>query len=509
MLQFRCRSLQFDFEVCFHMDVATVVEWTGAEAAALRKALRLSVRAFADFVGVAARSVANWEKLGTLTRPKPDTQALLDVALRRADGDVHRRLEVLLAAVGRSASLSFAGSPERTRISRVVPGRGLGRSALLGTDASANSGGELDFLSSQTDMLAAAQTLWVGDLDQADWLQLEEVSASMLLAPMGRWLVALPPDPAGQASRTRRVTGSDVEAVRATVRRFETLDHRYGGGHARKAAVLFLQGEVASLLHGAYTDCVGRDLFAVAAQLTYKTGAMAYDLAMHGRARRYFLQALNLSHAAGDRPLGGKVLALASHQANFVGEYPEAVDLARAAKYGARGQATATVYAMYCAMEARALASLGDRRNCYAALKEAEQAFSRRREGEDPDWIAYFNEAEFHDELGHCFAALGDTNDALIHTGLALSESSTTYRRSRTFSRLVQAGAHVSSLRSSRHDVEQACATAAEALAMADELKSRRVQTYIDRFNGQLAPYARLPIVTDFREQWHDALALA
>ncbi|MEU4233294.1 hypothetical protein AB0F17_54190 [Nonomuraea sp. NPDC026600] len=508
MLQFRRKFLQFGVWACFHMDVATVVEWTGAEAIALRKALRLGVRAFADFVGVAARTVSYWEKLGALTRPTADTQALLDVALRRADADAHRRLESLLAAIGRSASLSSVGSPEHTRISRVVPGRGLGRAASPGGVSAGISAG-LDFIPSRADMLASAQTLWVGDLDQADWLQFDEVPASMLLTPMGRWLVALPPGPAGQTNSTRHVTAGDVEAVRATLRRFETLDHRYGGGHARKAAVLFLQGEVASLLHGAYTDRVGQDLFAVAAQLTYKVGAMAYDLAMHGTARRYYLQALNLAHAADDRPLGGKVLALASHQANFVGEYEEAVDLARAAKYGAAGWATPTVHAMYCAMEARALASLGDQRNCYAALKEAERAFSRRREGEDPDWIGYFDVAEFHDELGHCFAALGDTREALVHTGLALSESSATYRRSRTFCRLIQAGVHVTSPKPSRQDVEQACATATEALAMAGELKSLRVQTYIDRFNGQLAPYARLPIVADFREQWHDALALA
>ncbi|MGV9383593.1 helix-turn-helix domain-containing protein [Nonomuraea sp. NPDC003707] len=482
--------------------MATVVEWTGAEAAALRKALRLSVRAFADFVGVAVRTVAYWEDLGALTRPKQDTQALLDVALRRADDDAHRRLESLLTALGRSQSLSSGGSVERVKIGQPAPGRG----STPGGSAFAAAGGGLDFLTSRGDMLAAAQMLWLSDLDQAEWLRIDEVPASMLLAPMGRWLVALPPAPAGQVNRTRHVTAADVEGVRATVRRFEALDHRYGGGHARKAAVLFLQGEVASLLHGSYTDRVGLQLFAVAAQLTYKTGAMAYDLALHATARRYFLQALNLAHAADDRPLGGKVLALASHQANFVGEYQEAVDLARAAKYGAAGRATPTVHAMYCAMEARALASLGDRRNCYAALAEAERAFAQRREGEDPDWIGYFDEAEFHDEFGHCFAALRDTREALVHTELALSESSATYRRSRTFCRLIQAGVHVTSPKPRRCDVEQACATATTALAMAGELKSKRVHTYVDRFNALLAPYAREPIVADFREQWHDAL---
>ncbi|MGV9386225.1 helix-turn-helix domain-containing protein [Nonomuraea sp. NPDC003707] len=223
--------------------MATVVEWTGAEATALRKALRLPVRAFALFVGVSQRTVSNWESMGALTHPKPDTEALLDVALRQADEDAYRRFKSLLAAMGRSASLS------EDRIGRVAPGHGLVSSAAPGSSASVGASGGLDFLPSRAAMLDAAQTLWVCDLDQADWLRFDEVPASMLMAPMGRWLVALPPEPARQTRHTRHVTAGDVEAVRATVRRFETLDHRYGGGHARKAAVAFLQGEVASLLH--------------------------------------------------------------------------------------------------------------------------------------------------------------------------------------------------------------------------------------------------------------------
>jgi DNA-binding transcriptional regulator YiaG len=69
--------------------VATVHHWTGLEARALRVALRLSVRAFAEHLGVGVRTVSKWEKLLAATEPRPDTQAILDTALARADAAVH------------------------------------------------------------------------------------------------------------------------------------------------------------------------------------------------------------------------------------------------------------------------------------------------------------------------------------------------------------------------------------------------------------------------------------
>ncbi|AXI78097.1 helix-turn-helix domain-containing protein [Peterkaempfera bronchialis] len=84
--------------------MATVHQWTGLEAKALRAALRMSIRAFAEHLGVAPRTVAKWEKLGTSTRPQPDTQAILDTALARGDVAVHLRFEVALSEAGVSAA---------------------------------------------------------------------------------------------------------------------------------------------------------------------------------------------------------------------------------------------------------------------------------------------------------------------------------------------------------------------------------------------------------------------
>ncbi|MFE0101305.1 helix-turn-helix domain-containing protein [Streptomyces sp. NPDC059009] len=76
--------------------MVSVQQWTGREASALRAALRMSMRAFAEHLGVALRTVAKWEDLGETTQPRPDTQAILDTALARADTHSQARFERLV-----------------------------------------------------------------------------------------------------------------------------------------------------------------------------------------------------------------------------------------------------------------------------------------------------------------------------------------------------------------------------------------------------------------------------
>lgn len=93
--------------------MTTVHHWTGLEARALRHALRLSIRAFAQHLGVGIRTVSKWEKLLSATDPRQDTQAILDTALARSDAAVHLRFETFLSEAGR-------------------PGRGSGRRSTPG-----------------------------------------------------------------------------------------------------------------------------------------------------------------------------------------------------------------------------------------------------------------------------------------------------------------------------------------------------------------------------------------
>jgi transcriptional regulator with XRE-family HTH domain len=85
--------------------------WTGREARALREALRLSVRAFGEHLGVAPRTVSKWEHLGHATRPQPDTQAILDTALDLASTDVQLRFQMLLDSEPSTLSRGRRASP--------------------------------------------------------------------------------------------------------------------------------------------------------------------------------------------------------------------------------------------------------------------------------------------------------------------------------------------------------------------------------------------------------------
>ncbi|MFY1637252.1 helix-turn-helix domain-containing protein [Solwaraspora sp. WMMB335] len=76
-------------------DVA-IGRWTGRESRALREALRMSVRAFAEYLGVSKNAVSWWENRD----PAPlrlATQAVLDQALKLADADTRTRFGLILA----------------------------------------------------------------------------------------------------------------------------------------------------------------------------------------------------------------------------------------------------------------------------------------------------------------------------------------------------------------------------------------------------------------------------
>jgi transcriptional regulator with XRE-family HTH domain len=78
--------------------VTVVGQWTGQEASVLRQALRLTIRDFADHLGVAERTVAKWEAGGSAMVPVPVMQAALDTMLARASDEAKARFGMLLAA---------------------------------------------------------------------------------------------------------------------------------------------------------------------------------------------------------------------------------------------------------------------------------------------------------------------------------------------------------------------------------------------------------------------------
>ncbi|MFJ9523379.1 NB-ARC domain-containing protein [Kitasatospora sp. NPDC101801] len=103
--------------------MGTVQRWSGREAKALREALRMSVRAFAAHLGVSDRTVSKWEAGGEQLFPVPDSQALLDTVLDRADPDVTERFREFLGEPSRhrattSGNYVLAPPPEHGLVHR-------------------------------------------------------------------------------------------------------------------------------------------------------------------------------------------------------------------------------------------------------------------------------------------------------------------------------------------------------------------------------------------------------
>ncbi|MER5312139.1 regulator [Streptomyces sp. NPDC002773] len=295
----------------------------------------------------------------------------------------------------------------------------------------------------------------------------------------------------------QRVSSGDIAALRSVAELFRTLDHAYGGGHARQALVRYLEHETEPMLRGTYGEAVGRRLFAAAADLTRLAGWTSYDIAAHGLAQRYFVQALRLAQAAGDRAYGSYVLLTMSCQAVYLGHGREAVQLARVAQQGVGPAAPPVVQAMLHAIEARGHAVLGEARVCSASLVRAERALEAARPGDEvPYWARMFDEAQLADELGHCHRDLQQYRPAAQHAERALQLRAPGFARSRLFCRVVLATSRLA-----LGELDQACALGAEAAQQASEMRSARAVEYVRDFERRLEPYRDAAAARTYRDR--------
>jgi transcriptional regulator with XRE-family HTH domain len=395
------------------------------------------------------------------------------------------------------------GQQPRGRAPAVIAealGRKLGRTVTIDEIGMANgknlaSGVGLQFSPTVTGAVEQVCELWRSDVGRRDFLSGSSVAASALVEPSRDWLISAPD---GQVARSAgpRVGESDVAAVRAMTTALVGLDHQYGSGHVRPVVVHYLNSVVSGLLAGSYREAVGRELFAAVARLTELAGYMAVDTGQPGLAQRYYIQALRLAQAAGDRGYGGYVLAASmSHLAAQLGNPREIAQLARAAQEGARGRVTPRAEAMFHAAEARGHALLGDARSAEAAVGRASSAMEAADpdSGDDPEWIAHFDEAYLADELAHCARDLGQARTAVSRAEESLAGHPETRARRRAIGLVLLATARVQ-----QGELEEGCATALRAADLLGTLRSNRGTEYLEDFRQRLEPYQEESVVRDF-----------
>ena len=388
----------------------------------------------------------------------------------------HARVALGLAPAAGTAAIISPAAPAAPRPARTP---------AAGTQYPATTG----------EAVTASTALWQADAARTPELISAPLEPPAWTAAALAWLVSDGDASLPEPGPGRAVGSSDVARVRANSALFAQLDNRFGGAHARRSLVHYLQRDVSGLLHGCYTDAVGRGLFAAVAEASLLAAWASYDCGLHGLAQRYFIQALRLAESAANRQLACSILSAMSHQATFMSHLGEAASLARAARTGLRDQATPVLTAQFLAMEARALARTGDARGCHAALAAAERSFIPFEPGRDPEFISYFTQAELAAEVAHCFRDLGDARQAARHATLA-SPSDGQYARSDFFAMMVLADALAD-----QDEPEHACHAALGALRLGESLTSARCVAYVREFRQRLDRFGDQPAVRDFREQ--------
>ncbi|MFJ4712157.1 regulator [Streptomyces sp. NPDC088785] len=390
----------------------------------------------------------------------------------------------------------------------------------LGLDACAPVYAGLEFAGSPEEAVDIVSGLWRKDSGSHVELRKIAFTPAGLVVPSRDWLIGraddrvgrgeLPPrvPPQGrpgvprQRTQTERgpgqkVTGGDIAALRSVGELFRALDHAYGGGHARQALVRYLEHEAEPMLRGTYGEQTGRRLFDAVADLTRLAGWTSYDIAAHGLAQRYFVQALRLAQAAADRMYGSYVLVTMSRQAVYLGHGREAVQLARVAQQGVGTAAPPAVQAMLHSVEARGHGVLGEVRACTSSLVRAERALDAVRPGDEvPHWARFFDEAQMSDEFGHCYRDLQQYRAAAQHAERSLQLRSPGFARSRLFCRVVLASARLG-----LGELDAACALGAEAAAAAADMRSVRAHEYVREFERRLEPYRDAGPVRGYRDK--------
>ncbi|MGC5310972.1 hypothetical protein [Micromonospora zamorensis] len=315
-------------------------------------------------------------------------------------------------------------------------------------------------------------------------------SGKALEAALG-WRYDLPDQEVSRNGR-QQVTSTDVQSLYALADHFTDLDRRHGSGSPRTRAVMadFLVRQVAPMLHGTYTDAVGRDLMRAAATLSGQLAFMSYDAGEHAVAQHHVTLGLRLAKSADDRLYGAHLLANLATQAVFLGHSREAARLVEAAIDGA-GRAPAAVLARLHATAATAYGQSGERRACQLALTRAERALDRTETDPGPRWVGYFSPAHLAGAALRCLGDLQLYEQALRHAPHALTLGSQNTRTLALHTALVA----VTHARAG--DTDAACNWGRKLAQHTVGIQSARVQQRVRELTTTLRPQQALPEVNE------------
>lgn len=446
-----------------NLALTRLVETSGAA----KKSLAFRLNQLAKAAGLETQythtSWTNWMKRGT--RP---TQAIRPLIA-----------QVLEERLGRPVSLKEI---DLDRDAGVEPGIGLEFSRELHTATQ------------------VATRFW-SEVDQRH-TRGSSVAVAHYNTPVLRWL-ALPVDETAASQSLgafRRVGHADVTELLDTAEQARQWDSRYGGGNWRTSQInVCLKERAAPLLHGSYSDAVGRQLFTATAQLSRLAGWTAFDNNDQAGAQRHYIQALRQARAAGDVPLGGYVLTCMALQSSLCGFHADAIDMAESAFHRVGGHATPRVKSFLKLIEARVWARSGNARMADSSFITAERLLdaASSRTGDDPTWIGFFDEHRLASDAIEIQRDLGRPREAQRWTELAEMPPDT-FARAYVLRQSVLGSTF---LQSYQPDLEQALEHGHRAVTALATVTSARAVDYLQALISRMARWRTEPGVTSLTQR--------
>jgi transcriptional regulator with XRE-family HTH domain len=231
--------------------------------------------------------------------------------------------------------------------------------------------------------------------------------------------------------------GEDVPSDATAISSFRAADRQLGGGHLYGSVLHYLHHNVGPRIFGSKEDREPDQTLLAAASLTELAGWMAHDSGHDARAREHFGKALSLAQAGNDLTLGANIMASMSHLALQTGRPNEAVSLAQAGRSSGNVdlRAPALSSRLY-AMEARALAKLGETDATQRALDVAHDELATSPHDAPSRWTSSFDAAALASESALSLQDLGKLSAAFTEAERAVSLRTGDRARSRVFGQI-------------------------------------------------------------------------
>lgn len=325
---------------------------------------------------------------------------------------------------------------------------------------------------------------------------------AFLMATAGAGLAALDlPDAGAVLRRVARpgpvaVGAGEVAAVRMMTGTLGDAASELGGGHARHLAVRYLTEDVRRWLDGKYTEAVGRDLFAAAAELVHLIGWMARDEGNVGLSQRYLVHSVRLATEAGENELAATALRGLADQSIDLGHIPTAVRLAQACEERGKRLKNPKALAYYRNTLARATAADGDHTTAGAMLRRAETAMEQAETAPGQSWASHYSHGRWAHDSGMIHARLGDLAAAEEHLHLALDIHGLDRKRTRAI-----VLADLGHVQLKRGNTETAMSTWSEFLDCSAGVQSTKISDGLATMAARLPMVPDSPVVTDLRER--------